>query len=194
MAWLIKNLLSDQSIDSVFKSVVLCGHRVKVEAVERVLGGPAVHRKPGVVPGSGSLCFRWRCGGSCRCGGGGRGGGGGSSGRPKTSSQPHQSQPSQTHDPQPPEPLRLLSAGVALGGGRVVGHRAGCGRSHHVGSVDESNGPLAVERHDLLDAVPVGLGQGEAARGGSRVVAHHAQSGLRGVAVGFGGHPVLPGI
>lgn len=71
---------------------------------------------------------------------------------------------------------------------------AGCGHSHWVHSGDQSNGPLAVERHDLFDAVPVGFGQRETAGSGSRVVAHHAQPGLRRVAVGFGGHPVLSGI
>lgn len=37
-------------------------------------------------------------------------------------------------------------------------HGAGCSRSHFFGFGDKSNGPLAVERNDLLDAVPVGFG------------------------------------
>lgn len=39
------------------------------------------------------------------------------------------------------------------------GHRAaGRSRFHRVDFGDQSNGPLAVERHDLFDAVPVGFG------------------------------------
>lgn len=45
-------------------------------------------------------------------------------------------------------------------------HAAGWGCSHHVRLGDDSDGPLTVESHDLLDAVPVGLRQGEAARSG----------------------------
>lgn len=41
------------------------------------------------------------------------------------------------------------------GGGR---RDAGCSRFHHIYFWDQSNGPLAVERHDLFDAVPVGFG------------------------------------
>lgn len=37
------------------------------------------------------------------------------------------------------------------------GHGAGGSRSHHIRFGDKSNGPLAVERHDLFDAVPVGF-------------------------------------
>lgn len=70
-------------------------------------------------------------------------------------------------------------------------HRARRGRFRFG---DQSDGPLAVQRHDLFDAVPVGFCQGEAAGSGSRVVAHHAESGLGGVAVGFGRYPVLSGI
>lgn len=38
------------------------------------------------------------------------------------------------------------------------GHGACCGRSHCLRFGDESNGPFAVESHDLLDPVPVGFG------------------------------------
>lgn len=37
-------------------------------------------------------------------------------------------------------------------------HGAGRSRSHCVCFVDESDGPLAIERHDLFDAVPVRFG------------------------------------
>lgn len=45
-------------------------------------------------------------------------------------------------------------------------HAAGGGCSRHVRLGDDSDRPLTAESHDLLDAVPVGLGQGEAARSG----------------------------
>lgn len=70
-------------------------------------------------------------------------------------SQSPLTQPAQTQDPETPESLCSLKAGVAFCGD---GHGARCSRSHCLRFGDESNGPFAIESHDLLDPVPVGFG------------------------------------
>lgn len=185
----------EPSVYGVLEGVILRGRRVEADAVERVLRHPAVHREPGVVPGGGPRGLGRGGGGRCCCCGCGGGGGCCGCGRSggETGSQPLLPQTPQTKDAEPPEALRLLRCRVAVEGRR---RRAG-GRRGRLGRADlghKADGPLAVQRHDLLDAVPVGLGQGEAAGRGAGVVAHHAQPGLRGVAVCLGGDPELAGV
>lgn len=69
---------NNQSVNSVFERVILCGLQVQIDAVKRVFGEPAVYWEPGVVPGGCPLCFRCRCGGHRGGGGGGCGSRGGS--------------------------------------------------------------------------------------------------------------------
>lgn len=66
--------------------------------------------------------------------------------------------PAHTHESQPPVSHCVLGFGSTACSGAGDFHCAGRGRFHNVCFGDESNGPLAVEHHDLFDAVPVGFG------------------------------------
>lgn len=57
--------------------------------------------------------------------------------------------------------------------------------------IDQSDGFVAMESHDLFDAVPVGFVQFEVAQGGAWFETHHALSAHGGMAVGLCRHLIL---
>lgn len=69
-----------------------------------------------------------------------------------------------------------------------------CGVLYSAIAVGNSNWLVAVEGHNLFNAVPVGLGQVEAAGSRPRLIAHHTEFGQRGEALSSSRHAVLPGV